>query len=320
MQIVPHDFWDRVAFVISFIIIVLNTIQIAVIMNTTRKLTNAQMFIINLSVSDFLLGLSAILLSINQLLIQQFPEHSSIFLDINEVIRMSSYSIFRSISVCTLVAITIDRLFCVIHPIRYKQKNRRYVVLTCVSIWVGILLMTVLNNQLQRDKLLEQNVNISTIVFSTLTISTITLMMLCYAYIWFTVRKQNKLVLTYRQSQSEYISSSSTRAENKRISSEAKLRRLSIAILITFAVCYLPGSIHMLLVATDVVHFSKIPLLLELSNCNSFINTLVYLGYLRKRIARKFRNNSCCGKHQSPVSVQNRSYSNNRSNIDTTRS
>jgi len=42
--------------VISIFILVFNSIQIAAIVNIKRKLTNAQMFILNLAASDLLLG------------------------------------------------------------------------------------------------------------------------------------------------------------------------------------------------------------------------------------------------------------------------
>jgi len=285
-----HDFMDLV---ISIFILVFNSIQIAAIVNIKGKLTNAQMFILNLAASDLLLGSAFFVVGFTQILIQKFPEHYSTLIAVLIMVQLLYY-LSLAVSVTTLIAITLDRLFCVTHPIRYIQRNRKYAVLTCVSIWIGCLVFTIFINVVLYVVSPELSLTVGLVTYPIATISTIALMMLCYGYIWYTVRKQNKLMLTYH---TQKASTTIITAEAKRISSELKLRKLSIAILCSFTVFYLPQSISSLLGAVNVIPFSTIPFLIELSNCNSIVNTLLYFGYDWKRILRRFRRASCWGRN-----------------------
>jgi len=143
------------------------------------------LFILNLSISDLLLGCTlAVMLATGQgtALINQNSMLQSPFL---------TFLFYISLAVSTgmLVAITIDRLQSVATPIKYRQR-RRNTVLTCIALtWIVAMVYCAVNIYLVYSWHLEISYKIDQAIFFVLTFVTIVLMIVSYAFILHYIRK-----------------------------------------------------------------------------------------------------------------------------------
>ena len=125
--------------IVGFLIVLLNMMEIKLVYEAIKKkLCNSYIYLLNLAISDVFFGIAISLYFIVGIFMQKFG-------DVNHVIAYDPYQkililIFHRVtlilSIMNIIALTIDRLFCVIKPFIFRIMRKKYLVCACVGIWM----------------------------------------------------------------------------------------------------------------------------------------------------------------------------------------
>ena len=264
--------------IIGLIVLFINTIQIVVLISNIRKYwkrieeqhkINSLVFILNLSFTDAAFGLGAFFYGV-------FNEDEKLA-TLPDIFRILVCGTMSIISVWTLVAITVQRLYAVMKPLKFRQQGPKIYIIIGIAIWIAsIILVVIYYFKLHKD---DVAFDLVLSLIPILTFPAVTIFLFCYLCIWFTLR--NRPI---------NLSTSNVRQEKK-------ILRLAVFIIIAFTVCWLPVSIFGLykryktpddaetenrLVLIQVSLFSLILL-------NSFINPILYFNFIKTSIEKFVR-------------------------------
>ncbi|XP_066925232.1 probable G-protein coupled receptor 34 [Clytia hemisphaerica] len=224
---------------------ILNTIQICAIIqakrqNHNKSLTNSTVFILNLAISDALIGSILSLYALN-----------FIYLSLEKRLMITGRLLLHTVgtllvSIVFLFFITMDRLYAVTRPIQYRTNNSRYSIYLCAFIWM-LKLASIIISEMRYFG----NHHIFAIFSQVLPIVLLLVMFVCYLVIWRKIKR------------SEY-NVGKMDGRKRHSSKERNFTRLSSAIVVTFALCWLPFGINRLRVfihASDMAVFTNYNLL-----------------------------------------------------------
>ena len=292
--------WNFVSPILGILIFFINAIQILFILHTNntrgrRRLSIPLVFILNLSISDFLVGLTELLI---KTMFWIGSNHHSFknkaYRDIYQYLLFVFLRISLLVSVLNLIAITIDRLFCVVRPIQYRTKaSRSSAVIVCITLWT-ISLITMSSYYYGMKNLTDNYTSwrMDLLFFPLVTLPTFPLLSTVYAFIWCRVRKANKTFSGGEQFQGSATTRDGrqhqTRSVNGRRRQEHSLLILAFAVVIAFLVCWLPISIYSLLKIFEVkiIAFDLDNIMFVVAMSNSVLNPLLYFHSIRRRIGR----------------------------------
>jgi len=268
-----------IGFLLSTLIIIFNAMQIYIMLvSNKKKLATPMLFILNLSISDLLLGcILAVMMATGQ---------GTTFFDQNSKLLSPplSFLFYTSLIASTgmLIAITIDRLQSVAAPMKYRQRRRKTVLTYIALTWITAMTYCAVNIFIVYPRYPDLFFKIVNTMFFVVAFITIVLMIVCYAFILHYIRKQNKQMNVARSSSSTIKSSA-----EYRILKEAKLRKIAFAVIFSYVLCFSPNSFKYLLVVSNVVELVHVPTLSFLTISNSLWNTLLYFGCIRQKLYRK---------------------------------
>ena len=113
-----------------------------------------------------------------------------------------------------------------------------------------------------------------------LTLSAIFVLLICYVYMWYFIKKHNVKMIQ---------SSNSSTIEDRRISHEHKLLKLGSCIVLGFSVCYIPMSIRYLLYLTGHDAHENYSWFYIFTLFNPILNTAFFFGYIKEQFFRYFK-------------------------------
>lgn len=295
------EIYTYVSPVIGVLAIVTNIIQsMAIIKTKTKKeFSNSTVFILNLSLSDGFVGFVVVSVKIMHAI--AINSRGKLFgnKEFRLAFQMSQFMFFRMslvLSMLNLVAITVDRLLCVVQPFKYRTRLRKIYVFVCVSLWLIACILALSLWLLIRDN--RDLVWVDTLLFPVITIPSSLLLLSSYAFIWFTLRNRNaKFSLSTREGTNDLpniTSSASTTTPSPnikrvRVFQEQKMLRLMIAMVSAFVVCWMPLAIYLILLVTgDGMNNTMSSWFYVLAISNSVINPLIYFQFIRAKLRKKF--------------------------------
>ena len=289
--------WNFVSPTIGSLAFLTNVIQIVILAKTRKILSSIPMiFILNLSISDAMVGLVEIFIKLFHYIGKKHPElHKEQEFSISyKVFIFIFLRISLLMSVLNLISISVDRIRCVAKPVLYRQTNPRKAIYLCLFLWCSsILLLT------SYFLLLEKFTNRRTVwrmelaVFPVITLPAAVFLIIAYSYIWHTVRMQNKELkererFNFGTPKTKRLVVASP-LYTKRKKQERRLLRLTFAVVFLYLICWLPISIHSLLKACLV----KVPpienVIFVIAISNSLLNPILYFHFIRANIMRKLR-------------------------------
>ena len=216
------------------------------------------------------------------------------------------------VSTVFLFFITLDRLYAVTRPIQYRTNNSRYSIYLCGFIWV-LKLTAIIISELR----FFGNHQLFAICTHVLPNFLLMVMFVCYLIIWRRIKKSEYTIRKMGD-------------QKKHSSKERNFTRLSSAIVIAFALCWLPFGINRSRVSIqtrNLAGFTNFNLLeikqrvgemstgesilltcvQALSTLSAVTNPLLYFTILRGRL-RKLWRRICCGRgkagQDSPRSLE----------------
>ena len=271
--------WDIVSPILGVFIVIVNLIQIASILQTKRnKLSIPFIFILNLSISDLLVGLTEMLIKTMYWVARNYKVSSQIFSDVFQYVIFVFLRMSLLMSMLNLIAITFDRLFCVVKPIRYRRANRKNAIFVCITLWIISLISSSLyyyGMSYLTDK--YTNWRLDLLIFPMVTLPTLPILSSVYVFIWFHVKKKNKALQETDKSLSKTF--------EKRRKQEHGLFALACAVVLIFLICWLPISIYSLLKIFEAdmrYDFDNIMFVIAMSN--SLLNPLLYFHFIRSML------------------------------------
>ncbi|XP_032873829.1 neuropeptide FF receptor 2 [Amblyraja radiata] len=298
-------------FIISYLLIFLlcmlgNSLVCFIVMKNRHMRTVTNLFILNLAISDLLVGIFCMPTTLVDNILTGWPFG-------NFVCKMSGLiqGISVSASVFTLVAIAVDRFRCIVYP--FKQKLNMTVAAIIISvIWVlavSIMCPSAIMLQVAKlpdsVKIIQSSKNIypcyqcyeawpslemrkiyTTVLFSNIYLAPLSLIVIMYARMGLTLLKTSVPV-------SEVTQHESRNAVTKR--KRRAIKMLGIVALV-FTLSWLP--LWTLMMLSDyaslshnklrVINFYIYPFAHWLAFCNSSINPIIY-GYFNKNFRRGFQ-------------------------------
>lgn len=295
------------AYTFIFLMCMIGNMLVCFIVLKNRQMrTVTNMFILNLAISDLLVGIFCMPTTLVDNLITGWP-FDNIMCKMSGLVQGMSVSA----SVFTLVAIAVERFRCIVYPFRQKLTLRK-AVFTIVVIWVlaliitcpSAVILTVIKNDYHfmvdeynnlyplyscweawPDK--EMRKIYTTVLFSHIYLAPLTLIVIMYARIAFKLFKSSA---TIRGSMSE-------EHEGRRVS-KRKVRVINMLIIVAlfFTISWLP--LWTLLLLTDYGNLNDhqlnlitvyiFPFAHWLAFFNSSINPIIY-GYFNENFRRGFQ-------------------------------
>ena len=285
--------WVFISPTLAVFIVIVNLVQIySIIKSNRRKLSIPFIFMVNLSISDLSVGLTEILIKTIYWTIYTRKISSQAILDIFNYLLFVFLRMSLMMSVFNLIAITFDRLYCVIKPIHYRQMNRRKAFYVCISLWIiSIISTSSYYYGLSSLKDAYTMWRIDLLFFPLTTFPTLPFLSFVYIFIWFHVKKQNKNL------QAENSDNSFVRRKKQ----EHRLFVLACTVVVFFILCWFPISIYSLLKLFKFdMRYDYDNILFVIAMSNSLLNPLVYFHFIRNKIWRILRRaikTSFIGRH-----------------------
>ena len=265
---------------IGLIIFIVNSIQIISLINKMRKYLSdvsskhkitSLVFILNLSLTDAFLGFGAFCYGISRI------EEQKLASDIFRIIICGTMS---AVSVGTLIAITFQRIYAVKRPFKAQNQSPRTSIIIVIVMWIVSAILLISYYFVMHENDVEFDFALSMIPF--LTFPTVIIFLVCYLYIWYELNNR----------------ADNLPSQNR---NTKRMLRLAIAIVIAFAICWLPASIFGLYkrfrTPDDAEMESKLlriqTYLFTLIVMNSLINPILYFHFIRKQIKKGLQ--SCFG-------------------------
>ncbi|XP_068609245.1 neuropeptide FF receptor 2-like [Brachionichthys hirsutus] len=311
-------------FAISYLLIFLvcmagNGAVCFVVLRSRNMRTVTNLFILNLAVSDLLVGVFCMPATLLDNIVTGWPFGSA-------VCKLSGMvqGISVSASVFTLVAIAVDRFRCVVYPFRQKTTiaacKRIIVIIWFLAVSImcpsGVMLQVTME---QRVRIVLGNKNdtrpfywcrenwpnrgmrriYTTVLFANIYLAPLSLIVLMYSRIGFTLSKTAVPPVRSRGAVSEEgVGGSKSSAEAQRIVSKKKTRVIVMLLVVAllFILSWLPLWTLMMLsdyatlteLQTRVVNIYAYPLAHWLAFCNSSVNPIIY-GFFNENFRRGFQ-------------------------------
>ncbi|XP_078342078.1 QRFP-like peptide receptor [Oculina patagonica] len=284
--------------IVAVVSLVGNTIVIFVVFTTKKMQTNIYLFIVNMSVSDLLYTVIAIPPLVTGILGHPFSIRGHLGTFICKFINGMAFGLIAS-SVLTLAAISCDRFFAIVFPLR-KLKAQAYLKWSIASIWICSAL--VISPMLYAMRLYEDDNSsycyedwspyfdsnkasqtYSVVLFIVIYLIPFITMLILYSlishFLWFRKIPGNGNETTRRRV----------------MTSRRKVIRMLITIVLCFILCWLP-----LQIVTFSVFFGNIELPLEfffvsefLIRANGAVNPVIYAVF-NENFRSGFKRFLCC--------------------------
>ncbi|XP_005991458.1 neuropeptide FF receptor 1 [Latimeria chalumnae] len=296
-----------VAYVFIFLICMIGNFLVCFIVLKNKQMrTVTNMFILNLAVSDLLVGIFCMPTTLVDNLITGWPFN-------NVMCKMSGLvqGMSVSASVFTLVAIAVERFRCIVHPFRQKLTLRKAII-TIVLIWVLALIImcpsaVTLTVTLEEYHFMVDEYNNSyplyscweawpdqemrkiytTVLFSHIYLAPLTLIVIMYARIAFKLFKSSAPIRDSHLDEQE-----GRRVSKKKI----KVINMLIIVALFFTLSWLP--LWTLMLLTDYGNLTEdqlnlmtvyiFPFAHWLAFFNSSVNPIIY-GYFNENFRRGFQ-------------------------------
>ena len=224
--------WNILSPTLGTLAFIINLLEIFFIVKLNKKLSIPLIYILNLAISDTFIGFVEILIKLLYFININYPSTRSIlYLEVFNFLTFVVLRISLIISALNLVAITIDRLYCVVKPVLYRKNSKKRAILICVGIWlVSIIFLTSFHYVLQNYADPYTTNRLQFILYPIVIFPAALLMSGIYFFIWYYFRRNNKRMRRLQEEPSTI--------QNLRKRKERKLLYLSVTIVVVFMLCW----------------------------------------------------------------------------------
>ncbi|XP_066913358.1 tachykinin-like peptides receptor 99D [Clytia hemisphaerica] len=275
--------WDILSPTLGTLAFIINLLEIFFIIKLNKKLNIPLIYILSLAISDTFIGFIEILIKMLYFININYPStQSNLYLEVFNFLTYVVLRISLIISALNLVAITIDRLYCVVRPVQYRKNSKKKAILICIGIWlVSIVFLTAFHYGLKNHADPLTTWRLQFILYPIVILPAAFLMSGVYFFIWYYFRKSNKR-MTRLQEETSTI-------QNLRKRKEKRLLVLSVTVVAAFMICWLPMAFYWVLFMYSVKMSDGVNIVFTIAISNSVINPLIYFHFIRKSVWKWFK-------------------------------
>ena len=148
--------FDTICIILGALIIFLTLIEIILLIREMRKETHkSQIYLLNLALSDFVMGLCVLTIFSTWKYVNCNPDdakkHYSWQLPLQIYCIIGGLRLNLVMSIFSLAALTVDRLLAVVRPFYHRNIKKRYAFFICALTWIISLILSLLNVFLAND-------------------------------------------------------------------------------------------------------------------------------------------------------------------------
>ena len=166
-HIFKPPFMYQVIFFISFMAFLMNVLEIHLVrISLKEKLTIPLIFIFNLTLADIFMGVIASTVLSLLVYISNSKTNSELIFKILASCDIIGSRVCAIVAIFSIVAMTLDRVFCTMKPMKYRQINKKYALCSCVIVWVIAILTSISSFLLTVDNRPFWTYNNSTALFN----------------------------------------------------------------------------------------------------------------------------------------------------------
>ena len=281
-------YWDYINPTMGGLILLVNLLELVAIYKIRGRMETSMVFILNLAISDLLVGVMIISI---KLLINRINTDIQLKKDIRlvsplliELYMLFNFGLMRLSlvnSVLNLTVITIDRVLAVSKPILYRRIQQKHARLVCLGVWViSISIIIVYYCILKYHVIGEFKMEFDLLMFPLLTIPTLFILLFCYLSIIKILQllRKDLNICAVRSQQC------SVRDETCHLQREWKVIKLAIAVVTIYFLCWMPLSVYGVLRAFKIKSVMAEDVTFGIALLNSFFDPIVYFHHIRREI------------------------------------
>lgn len=288
------------------LIIILNILEIVMMFKTNmqRVLSPSLVFILNLSISDIMVGIMIIMVKVFAFLLKTNYKGNKVLLKTLHVTKNFMLRLSLLISVLNLMTFTVVRMLAARKPLLYRKITRGIAINICYCIWlVALVLVTGYYCAMKFTLTVEENNKFETILFPLTTYFVSFGFCYCYWSIYSLLRTQRKIGIksdiTWKNIPNASPSKYNKQKHLKMSDNERKVLRIAVLSVCAFMACWLPLSTFALIKASGALDGWKYTLDVEyvffsLAFVNSILDPFIYMvishdckKYISKLFGRK---------------------------------
>lgn len=296
-------YWDYINPTIGVAIVFASVIEALIIYKIRNKMSTSMVYILNLAISDLLVGVMILVTKGLLIIITQMGARVRDHLWLIEIYAVVNFAFLRLslvTSLLNIIAIAIDRWIAVARPYFYRKLKSRHAVLICALIWLVALSVVAIYYTIVRSKIENNTIRheYELLIFPLLTLPTLLGLIFSYLSILRFLRRSRQ-EFTNQNSDSDVDESMTNHVER-----EYKVLKLSIAIIGTFALCWIPLSVYGILRAVGVHSRDTQIATFAIALVNSLLNPIVYFHHQRHTVLKGLRRVRkclccCCAKNRT---------------------
>lgn len=289
--------WNFLSPTLAGLIIFSNIIEIIIIARLKEKLHLSMVYILNLSISDLLVGLVIAAIKIVYFAMQNNPQliQNKALVEFYFLLVFLFLRLSLIVSVLNLTAITVDRILAVRKPLWYRKLKQKKAICVSIFLWVtAASVLAVYYCGIRFDWISQQSqTEYELLLFPIVTIPAAVILSLCYYFIVSKLNMQrrrlhNTGLILHETTGDKLITFSPvpSKQEHRRLKKEWKVIKLAISVVSAYLICWLPISIYGLLKACGVSYKNIEDTLFFVAIMNSFLDPILYLHHIRSEIAK----------------------------------
>ena len=137
-------FMYQLIFVIDCLAFFMNVLEIHLVrISLKKKLTIPLIFIFNLTLVDIFMAVIANTVLSLIVYISNSKTNSEMIFKILASCDIIGSRVCGIVAIFSIVAMTLDRVFCTIQPIKYRNINKKYALCSCIIVWIMATLSSV---------------------------------------------------------------------------------------------------------------------------------------------------------------------------------
>lgn len=184
--------YEIVTPIMGGLIVLLNVIEIVCIGRNEKRKKVGTIYILNLSISDVIVGLMMILLKSMDPFMKDQLKSNLAAKEAYSVIRYCFIRLSLFVSIFSLIALTVDRVWAVTKPFLHRQKTSYFAAKICSIVWL-LSVVSVITFFCVVRFYVKDIERYSNLVFPIATYSTTVVFVICYNVIFKTIRKSRKM-------------------------------------------------------------------------------------------------------------------------------
>ena len=190
MSAFRYILYQYVSPTIAALMILTNLLKIYVIKRQRTRITMAMIFLVNVSISDILVGTIMLVIKLMNPFFKTSLKNNAFAIEFNSILKLAFIRISLFLSVLNLVALTCDRMLAIKKPFVHRKYGKSFAVKICIGIWIFSIVCVSCLYLFVRYYAETQFVYMN-LVFPAVSYPATIIFVVCYTQLFYIVRKSS---------------------------------------------------------------------------------------------------------------------------------